>query len=81
MNNCPICVGDFAAIEKADCVCTEHEDWIIAVCPDCGFTRFSQTRGVCDMCLSNSPKIKGFGFNKNHRHKLTSNGMGCKDDG
>lgn len=80
---CPICLGEFTAIRKADKICKAHldQEWIVTTCPDCGKSRFSITKGVCETCFGKSPKIQGYGFNKDHRVGLARKGMGCKDNG
>lgn len=81
---CPICNGEFTKVHMSHKVCESHssQGWIVTVCPDCKQSRFSQTRGVCGSCLSNSPKnYVGGGFGKTHRGTLIRNGMGCKDNG
>lgn len=82
---CPICSQEFTRIDLLEEVCAKHfhfsEEWIVTVCPDCKVARFSQTKGVCDSCLAKSQKVKGFGFNHNHRAGLANSGMGCKENG
>lgn len=80
---CPICLEQYTKTHLSYKVCSKHlqEGWIVTVCPDCGVARFSLTRGVCYSCLNKSPKVKGFGFNKNKRSSLANNGMGCKENG
>lgn len=80
---CPICNGQYNKVHLSHLVCTRclNAGWIVTVCPDCGKSRFSMTKGVCSKCLEKSPKIKGHGFNKNRRFGLISRGLGCKDNG
>lgn len=78
---CPICLEQYTKIHLSHLVCNKHQDWVVTTCPDCGVSRFSQTRGVCSSCLFSSPKVKGFGFSKNRRTSLANNGMGCKENG
>lgn len=78
---CPICLEQYTKIHLSHKVCKKHQEWLITTCPDCGVTRFSLTKGVCAACLLNSPKVKGFGFNKNKRGLLQKLGLGCKENG
>jgi len=82
--DCPICNNELTKIHLSHRVCDSHSDqgWIVTRCPDCGKSRFSITKGVCQFCLAKSPKIRsGGGFNRSRRGTLIRNGMGCKDNG
>lgn len=81
--DCPICSGEYTKIHMSHRICTNHQEegWIVTTCPDCKVARFSITRGVCSSCLEKSPKITGFGFNRNRRAGLNRNGMGCQENG
>jgi len=81
--DCPICNDQLTKTHLSHRICTTHDNdgWIVTTCPDCNKSRFSITRGVCSACLDKSPVVGGFGFNRNRRHRLAKNGMGCKENG
>lgn len=81
--DCPICNSQFTKTHLSHRICTNHQDegWIVTTCPDCKISRFSITRGVCSSCIDKSPRIMGFGFSRNRRHRLSKDGMGCKENG
>lgn len=52
--NCPICLGLYTHIGKAEFVCHQHEKWFVTTCSVCGQRVFAAQVGLC-----NSPRCNG----------------------
>lgn len=75
--NCPICLGQYEKIGRAEFVCYRHESWFITTCSVCGRQVFASQVGLC-----NSPRCSGNGNGgswgkgkKDYRASLRTNGQ------